>query len=375
MAEDNEQDVNNLSMSDEEFMEQLGSGKLDNEVIEEEVDSSDTDDSDIEDENIDETDGDSQDDVDDNDSETDNDVDETDVEEDDEDNDDEELDSQDADDETSGEESTKSKADHERIFAPFKANGTEMQVDNVDDAISLMQMGANFTKKMQQLKPNLKIVKMLENNGLLDQGKLNHLIDLHKQNPAAITKLIKESKIDPLDIDVKEDDDYEPTSYEVSDSSFQLDQAIDDIRGSETFDKTINIMGKQWDDKSKEIVADNPDIVAVIDSHVQNGIYDEVNKFVTKEKALGRMSGLSDVEAYREGVQKLQESGALVETVKSQPEKKENALEKEVNAKKAAATKKKKKAIAPTKKTSSKTSKKKVDYLDMPDDEFMKKFG
>ena len=35
------------------------------------------------------------------------------------------------------------------LFSPFKANGREMQVSSVEDIRTLMQMGANYNKKME----------------------------------------------------------------------------------------------------------------------------------------------------------------------------------------------------------------------------------
>ena len=55
------------------------------------------------------------------------------------------------------------KAEYEKLLKPFKANGRDIQVGSVDDAIALMQMGANYNKKMAALKPNMKLLKMLEN--------------------------------------------------------------------------------------------------------------------------------------------------------------------------------------------------------------------
>jgi len=57
-----------------------------------------------------------------------------------------------------------------KVTAPFKANGVDMQVKDPDDVVRLMQMGANYQKKMSQLKPNLKLIKLLENNELLDKS-------------------------------------------------------------------------------------------------------------------------------------------------------------------------------------------------------------
>jgi len=141
---------------------------------------------------------------------------------------------------------------YEKIFAPFKANGSDMQVDTVDDVMSLMKMGANYQKKMATLAPNLKLVKMLEKNNLLDASKLNNLIDISKKNPAAISKLIKDSGIDPLDIDTDEEVKYTPNDYNVSDKEYKLDEALEGIKDSRSFNDTIDVLTNQWDAASRE---------------------------------------------------------------------------------------------------------------------------
>ena len=163
---------------------------------------------------------------------------------------------------------------YKKVSEPFKANGVDMRVKDPQDIIRLMQMGANYQKKMAQLKPNLKIIKMLDNNQLLDEVKLHNLIDLSKKDPKAITKLIQESSIDPLDIDKDVPTDYHPTNYSVSDKEYHLDQVLDDIKGTDTFDKTINVLTKEWDTKSKAAISDNPEIIGVINAHMGNGVFD-----------------------------------------------------------------------------------------------------
>lgn len=98
-------------------------------------------------------------------------------------------------------------AAYKQLTATFRANGKDIQVNSVEDAITLMKMGANYNKKMAGLKPNLRLMKMLENNNLLDESKLTYLIDLDKKDPEAIKKFIKDSGVDPLDIDTEKDTD------------------------------------------------------------------------------------------------------------------------------------------------------------------------
>jgi len=258
------------------------------------------------------------------------------------------------------------------VTSPFKANGVDMQVDSPEEAIKLMQMGANYHRKMASLKPNLKVVKMLESNGLLDEGKLNNLIDISKKNPAALAKLIKESGVDPLDIDTDKGDGYKPNDYSISDREFELDSALESIKDSETFDKTIQVMSQEWDQESKSIISDNPGIIEVIDIHMQNGVYDTVNTVVQKEKLLGNLQGVPDVVAYRQVAEYLAKQGSLVEgnqtqkpTESSEPEKKAETKQRSNKRKAAAPTK----SRAPAKKESS------DNFLGLSDEEFMKKFS
>ena len=84
---------------------------------------------------------------------------------------------------------------YKQIFAPFKAAGREFQVRDVNEAISLMQKGVDYTRKQQALKPRLMEMRALEEQGMLGSN-LNYAIDLFKGNPQAIAKLIKEKNID-----------------------------------------------------------------------------------------------------------------------------------------------------------------------------------
>ncbi len=266
------------------------------------------------------------------------------------------------------------KAGYEELLKPFKANGKEMSVDNVEDARRLMQMGAGFQKRMGQLKPHLKIIKSLKDNDLLDVDKINNLIDIGKKDPKAIAKLIKEAGIDPLDIDTEGGEDYEPTDHSVTDSEFDLDQAIEAIKDNDSYDRSIKVMGEQWDDGSRDIIAKNPEIVGIIDAHIQNGIFDKVQEYVDRERTLGGLSGISDVEAYRIGVQTLIKSKVIVDD--SQPTKddkardKGNSLKDEAKIKQEAKRKKRRKAAAPSK-GRPKVKKSTPDYDNMSDEEFM----
>jgi hypothetical protein len=266
----------------------------------------------------------------------------------------------------------------EEMLAPFKANNREVKVETIADARKLMQMGANYNKKMAGLKPHMKIVRMLENNGLLDEGKLNYLIDLDKQNPDAITKLIKDSGIDPLNVDTNAENGYKPNSYTVDDKEVDLSSVLDDIESTDTFKDTIEVVSTKWDEASKRVIIGEPEIVRTINEHMTSGVFAEISDNVANERMLGRLKGLSDLEAYHTVGESMQEKGqfkaqieakklAAVDTTKPIPEKDDKPNDEEV------ARKKRKRAASGTR-SSPASAKGRTDYdpLAISDEEFLK---
>ena len=265
-------------------------------------------------------------------------------------------------------------SEYKRLMAPFKANGVNMQIQSVDDAIQLMQMGAGFHKKMAALKPAMRQMKLLEKNGLLDDTKLNYLIDLHNRNPEAIKNLLKESNLDPLDIDLKEDTKYIPTDRKISDTEIALDDVLNNIRETPTFHRTLNVISKEWDEVSQNAIANEPQIIQTINGHMQDGTFDAVMQRVGYERSMGRLIGVSDIHAYMQmgntmadegrlhrvgSTQKAMQSTPNIQPTTAEPSKQE--IER----------KQKKRAASPTK-VSKTTVATVLDPLDLSDEDFAK---
>ena len=262
---------------------------------------------------------------------------------------------------------------YNQVTAPFKANGATMQVKSPEDIVRLMQMGAGAQKQMAKLKPNLKLIKMLENNNLLDERRLNNLIDLSKNDSKAIAKLVKDSGVDPDDIDIENASTYQPNNYTVTDSEYELDQVLDSIKHTDTFDKTIDLLTSEWDDKSKTFVSENPNVIKVINDHMLNGVYDKVNAIMQQDKALGKLSGVSDVDAYKQIIDMLAKNGELVDGNQQVPVQSNIT---DIGDAGSVKRKQNRKAAAPTKQTNtSNNSKQDVSYLTLSDDEFMAKYA
>ena len=116
---------------------------------------------------------------------------------------------------------------YDKVMAPIKANGKTITLQSPEEAIQLMQMGANYTKKMQQIAPQRKTLMMLEKNGI-DQDTLNFLIDIKNKNPQAIAKLLKDANIDPLDVDTTSQNNYVAPNYSISDQEADWTSAINE---------------------------------------------------------------------------------------------------------------------------------------------------
>jgi hypothetical protein len=263
---------------------------------------------------------------------------------------------------------------YKKVSKPFKANGVDMQVKDPDDIVRLMQMGANYQKKMSQLKPNLKLIKMLENNELLDEAKLNNLIDLSKKDPQAITKLIKESNVDPLEIDKEAPVDYQPNNYAITEKEYNLDRVLDEIKDTETFTRTIDILTKEWDSESRFTISDQPEIIAIVNEHMLSGVFDQVHAKMQQEKVLGKLKNLPDVEAYRQTADHMYKANLLTNT--QVPKSTESSTVSSKTDEKADADRnKQRKAVAPVKQTTTKKASPEDNFLGLSDEDFMKKYA
>ena len=260
------------------------------------------------------------------------------------------------------------KAEYERITAPFKANGKEVQVTSIDDAIQLMQMGADYQRKTTEIKPLRKIGEMLKQNDLLDAEQLSYLIDLKNKNPQAIQKLLKESGIDPLDIDTSEEVNYTPKNYQVDDKTIELNDVLDSIQHTPQFDTTAKILGSQWDQQSKEYLSSNPQTISILNEHIGNGIYDTIANEVSKQRMLGRLNNVSDLDAYRTVGDYIQANGGFATT------KQEVVTQQAVQQTKPVQDNKQKKQAASITRAKSSTNLdlSNIDILSMSDEEFAK---
>lgn len=258
------------------------------------------------------------------------------------------------------------KAFYETMTKPFKANGREIQVSNPDDMIALMQQGANYSKKMAQLKPNLATLKLLEQKGLTDKDKLGYLLDLYDKKPEAIARLVKEADIDLYSFDTEQAEGYTP--QEVNEPT-EVENIISELYdSSENFAHVLKDITGTWDTQSKELVSKNPQVLYALAQQADSGLYQQINEAVEYERMLGRMTHIPYLEAYSMVEARIlaanqPQQTAPQEFVAPRPTQNQNTPASDTNDKK-------RKAITP--KSGGNTQMNDFDPLKMSDAEFLK---
>lgn len=188
---------------------------------------------------------------------------------------------------------------YEQIIAPFKANGKTITLKDPAEVIQLMQMGANYTRKMQELQPHRKMLMMLQTAGL-DESKLSYLIDLDKKDPEAVKKLVKDAGIDPLDIDTTKESGYRPGSHELTDDDVAFRSTLDDLSQTPEGQSTIVEVNNKFDASSKEELWRQPEILQIIHSQRESGIYAMITEEMDRQKTLGKIpASLPFLHAYK----------------------------------------------------------------------------
>lgn len=263
---------------------------------------------------------------------------------------------------------------YKKVMAPFKANGKTISLKNADEAIQLMQMGANYTRKMQSIAPYRKTLMMLEKAQLLDEDKLSYAIDLLNGNQEAIKKLLKDTKVDPLEFNTEDNVNYQPgLNNRVSDAEVNFKSALDDLVSTADGLNTVKEINTNWDEESKGELWKEPRLMNIIHQQKMAGIYDQIADEVNRRKVLGIIpSNIPFIYAYNQvGQEMAQQRQAQSQSKNRGPIAVRPAMTKTDNGINNAA---RVKAAAPTR-TTPKSVKPLINPLAMSDEEFMAKYG
>ena len=161
----------------------------------------------------------------------------------------------------------------------IKASGVERTVRDTEHLKTLVRIGFSANENNRKIKPYLKQLRSLEQAGVsLEDDNVNFLVDLMNGDKDAIKELItNRHKIDEdtlhewLDGDVQKDD-YIAKNHVISDSRFQLEEILDEIKETPSYGQTVKFLGN-IDDDGKVLVNENPELAKLINNDMENGIF------------------------------------------------------------------------------------------------------
>lgn len=212
-------------------------------------------------------------------------------------------------------------------FQPLKANGKEYPIDSIDELYKLASAGVGAQQKFQAIAAHKKSIMAAEKAGVnLDEAV--NLAANYKEDPKSfIMKLLQDNKIDPLDIDL-EGFSAKSKDYSVSDFEVKYDEVVGEIGNSPIFPKVQELLLKGWDNRSREIFLDNPEMIRNLHEEMsplpgrEESMFDIVSPIAEKMKLSGDMR--SDFDIYMDArakkvaeFQKVEELKATTQTKKS----------------------------------------------------------
>jgi len=256
-------------------------------------------------------------------------------------------------------------------IAPLKASGKTVKVRDVEHLRALAQMGIDYNKKLHELKPHRQTLKTLEREGILgDPEEINLLLEARRGNPDAIKKLIASAEIDPLDLAdpdaINNARDYSPDNHLVDEREINIEEAINEIKNSEHYQRTIDTIANDFDEKSRIEISDNPHYIKALNSDMETGVFDQVMEIVQYQKDIGAVpSNVSDIQLYIQTVQQL----AAEEQRRLQEQQSTESQAAKSKSKKQSV--KKKVAMGGSRKSKKKNTQSKYNPLEMSDEDFM----
>lgn len=255
------------------------------------------------------------------------------------------------------------KESYTHLMQPLKVSGKEVQVKSIDDARSLISMGIDYSRKMRDIKPLRAIGETLSeaglyNDGEIDEAALMRLVDIQNGDRDALASLMREKSIDVLDIET-DDVEYTPQTQMVSQDAIEIQEVQTKLEDLGTLNDVISAVS-DLDDTSKAFFNSNPGNLLKLSEDIDTGVYDEVMGTIEYERSLGRLNGISDIDAY-----------VAIARQKSPELSVEQPVVTEAPSHSSPSRAKRKAAGISNRAPVKKKTEKKYDYLNMSDEEFL----
>lgn len=179
---------------------------------------------------------------------------------------------------------------YDTVMKPFKANGKTIELRNAEEAIQLMQMGANYTRKMQEISKHRKTIATLQENGIKTDEDLAFILDIKNKNPEALQKFFKDNDIDPFDVDTSAEVNYKPKVKMVSEEVLETRAVLDELNSDPDGAKTLRLIADTWDEESTRFMWNNPSAFGIIHEQRVSGVYDQIMNEIHRQTTLGMLN-------------------------------------------------------------------------------------
>lgn len=207
--------------------------------------------------------------------------------------------------------SSEVQAFYDKVTAPFKADGKDFTVKSADDLVRLAQMGVNYSRNMKEIKPVKALNEMLKQHGLDNPQAISYLIDLNNGDKDAIKKLLADKNIDPLDINVTEENTYKATDHSVPAKVMDFQQAIADTQAAPGGQDLINDINKTWDNESMEALKEKPDIFQNLLAQKDSGEYEQIIRELDYQHTMGFLKNVPFLQGYINVDNAMKKAGAF----------------------------------------------------------------
>jgi len=232
----------------------------------------------------------------------------------------------------------------------------KVEVDNIDELKTIASKALKDKNRYDKYKDELAILEGIKEQGLSDKD-LYLLVEARKGNKQAIAKLLKETNIDPYDLDLEDEsiDEYKPKEYKVDPKIMEVKSIIDDAKKDDHVFKTFDyILNKEFSEKDRVTAFEDPELLGFIKDTVKDGIFDKIAPNYTKRKIMGENAISAYINAFKDYTAEVEK--LTTKTVNKVQEENKTKVEK------------RKKASIGNKKNVTKTDKKSIN--DMTDEEF-----
>lgn len=184
------------------------------------------------------------------------------------------------------------------VQTKVRANGVDYSFSNKEKLEmfdKIFPQAANYTLKMQAIKPFRKRIDYMEQVNMTD-SEFNFLMDLSKGDKAAITELIKRTGVDALELDT-ENNNYVAKNYGRDDTELDIKDVVSGISNDKEYAITYGILNSQWDDSSRAEFLKDPKKIKQLHEDVKTGFFDVINPIAQKLKVYDN-SAKSDLDYY-----------------------------------------------------------------------------